>query len=175
MNVTCRFNHVTQIYYHSNIIWVCSTTSCRSCDPESDVAPSKHQSSSSRLPEQNPPHSYFVTTPKLTQIFQLHTFINSTTYIFLLLQQYLQPTSEDIIVDLHRCHNSTGYRQFFNLQNIYISTNTESTLRNSYILLNILNTTKYPIFFFQIKYSFTFHIKYLPNMAIMPVFVQHQQ
>ena len=32
----------------------------------------------------------------------------------------LQPTFEDIIADLHRCLNSTGYRQFFNLQNIYI-------------------------------------------------------
>ena len=161
MNVTCRFNLVTQIYYHSNIIWVCSTTSCRSCDPESDVAPSKHQGSSSSRILSLPRHGYTESDVHIFPTLFWTSFFHTTL---------LQPTSEDIIADLHRCLNSTGYRQFFNLQNIYIY-NYKIYAKKilHFIILPITEISKplFSHFTFLTYLSFT----YLPNMAIMPAFV----
>ena len=42
MNVTCRFNLVTQIYYHSSIIWVCPTISLLFLRPWKGCCTTKH-------------------------------------------------------------------------------------------------------------------------------------
>ena len=143
MNVTCRFNHVTQIYYHSNIIWVCSTTSCRSCDPESDVAPSKHQSSI-------PLTSTLLLNRCWRRFYTLHiTYIFKTTLLSLLQLHYtIADFKSRIYIQAYNIHWPTT--RFYNLYN------TEYYDKKHHILhtIEIIKTTIFShLHFLHIFYS----------------------